>query len=68
MAKYKITSLNYLTAGKKQAFINVDVALEYKRPTVLNILDNEQHKLSAISLDQGNIEYIDTEHIQKENG
>lgn len=68
MAQYKITSLNYIAAGKRQAFINVDAALDYQRPNVLKILDTEQNQLSVVSLDQGNIEYIDTEHIKKENG
>lgn len=67
MAKYKITSLNYITAGKKHAFINVDAALEYTQPTKIKILDDENN-LSIITLDQGNIEYIETEHINKEIG
>ena len=68
MARYKITHLNYLTAGKKHAFINVDAALEYDQPTKVKILDAEQNKLSVITLDQGNIEYIDGEYIEKESG
>lgn len=59
MARYKITSLNYITAGKKHAFVNVDAALDYKQPTKIKILDDEQN-LSVITVDQGNIEYIDT--------
>ena len=66
MARYKITSLNYLTAGRTHAFINIDTALDYTQPSKVKILDTEQNKLSIITLDQGNIEYIDTEYISKE--
>lgn len=67
MARYRITALNYLTSGKKHAFINVDTALEYEQPTKIKVLEDET-LVSAITLDQGNIEYIDTEYIAKEEG
>lgn len=66
MARYKIKTLNYLTAGKNHAFINIDAALDYQQPKKIKILDTEQNSLSIITLDQGNIEYINTEYISKE--
>lgn len=66
MAQYKILSLNYITAGKKHAFVNLDASLVNQQPTKITLLKDET-QVSAITVDQGNIEYIDTDYIQKEN-
>ena len=67
MARYKILSLNYITSGKKHAFINLDAALVNQQPTNVAVLKSEDDDNTVITVSQGNIEYIDTDYIKKEN-
>lgn len=47
MAIYKITSLNYITAGKNRAFLNMDTVLDYELYRPAYILRNEEPYISA---------------------
>ena len=42
MAVYKITSLNYMTAGSNRAFVNVDTVLNYELYHPVVLLRNEE--------------------------
>lgn len=47
MAIYRITSLNYITAGTNRAFINMDTMLDYELCRPIPILRNEEPYISA---------------------
>lgn len=52
MAKYNVTSLNYLAVGQNRAIVNMDMQLEYQ-------LYDKIHFLSAESKSIGYKTYLD---------
>jgi hypothetical protein len=59
MAIYKITSLNYITAGNNRTFINMDTVLDYELCKPNYILRNEEPYLSSNSVSS----YYDVNNI-----
>lgn len=77
MARYYITSLNYISSGSKRCYVNMDTCLEHYIPEYVYVLDLENHaaldgngtEISGnIRTEQGDISAINTKYYQYEDG
>ena len=76
MARYHITSLNYMSSGSKRCYVNMDTCLEYQLSEYVYILDLENHHTTDnngneisgnIRTEQGDISVINTKYYQYED-
>jgi hypothetical protein len=78
MARYYITSLNYISSGSKRCYVNMDTCLEYYIPEYVYVLDLENHHATLdskgteisgnIRTEHGDISAINTKYYQYEDG
>lgn len=68
MARYHIASLNYMSAGPKRCYLNMDTVLEYELSQYVYILDTENHLSGNIITEQGDISALNTRYYQYEDG
>lgn len=67
MAKYKITSLNYITSGNGKTLVNMDIQRPYNVNDPLHFLSTEvSSDLIDITTDQGEGFFRQTEYIKKD--
>lgn len=74
MARYNITSLNYMAAGSKRCYVNIDTCLEYQLSEYVYVLDLENHYDSKndvsgnVRTEQGDLSVVNTRYYQYEDG
>jgi hypothetical protein len=77
MARYHITSLNYIASGSKRCYVNMDTCLEYQLSEYVYILDLENHhakdglsnEISGnVRTEQGDLSAVNTRYYRYEDG
>lgn len=67
MARYRITSLNYLTSGDERTFLNMDYVLDYELYVGKYLLDTEKGDYKGlVQTDEGDVVRIPTRYLEKE--